>query len=369
MWNSGVENIFYATTTWPNVKLWDNLLSTYLRRNLTDENDILRAFTGIMTNLTLGFPGKFHYGLPELFFDASLLWRPQSYLERRISTSGSVFPSWSWCGWKGKIRSGIGGFGLDHLRSDPVVVGRDQPIFTFSKIIWYKTTFDLSESIPIYNVWHVFRDGTMGSQFDPEKLLPYGWSLHQPEEGTAYYTYHAAPAYTFHYPIPTSYDWGTEPVGVWGSVLRFKTLRVWLTIGEALCFPYDSYDYDSDDDDDDSDESDRFGMHSLRNGENKQVGVIHLNIGTVDDLPVGERCELIMLSDGLARNDPSEIKQYLPELASGMGGEIGDVYEFCHVMWIEWKDGIAYRKAIGRVLCEVFQDDKYGSMGISVLLG
>jgi hypothetical protein len=76
-----------------------------------------------------------------------------------------------------------------------------------------------------------------------------------------------------------------------------------------------------------------------------------------------------MLSDGLARNDPSEIKQYLPEPASGMGGEIGDVYEFCHVMWIEWKDGIAYRKAIGRVLCEVFQDDKYGSMGISVLLG
>lgn len=33
---------------------------------------------------------------------------------------------------------------------------------------------------------------------------------------------------------------------------------------------------------------------------------------------------------------------------------MGETYEFYNVMWISWKDGIAYRNAIGRVPKEVW---------------
>jgi len=44
-------------------------------------------------------------------------------------------------------------------------------------------------------------------------------------------------------------------------------MRVWLTVGEALCFPYN--------DDEEYEGSCRFGMYSLINNESKWVGVLY----------------------------------------------------------------------------------------------
>jgi hypothetical protein len=66
--------------------------------------------------------------------------------------------------------------------------------------------------------------------------------------------------------------------------------------------------------------------------ENKHVGVIHLNFGTGESIAMGERCELIMLSYSLSRNGPDESKIYLPELASDIAREIGEFYNFHHVI-------------------------------------
>ena len=365
-WNSTGKNMTYAYTVWPNVKLWDTTLSTYLERHLTYEEDILRAFAGIMNVLSGGFPGGFHFGLPELFFDAALLWRPYSFLERRTSSTGLALPSWSWCGWKGQIRSGINGFGTEHMRTDPIGEGeRGRHIITFpSKFPWKKTAADKRKLIDVYNLWHIFRDDALPRKFDPAKPLPPGWSVHQFEEGTAYYTHHAAPGYTFYYPIPTTYDWKNVPAEIWGPVLRVITIRVFLHIGNPLCFP-DSEEIEEED-------GDQFGMFSLVDSHDEWVGVLHVNLEPTDDSRIlGERCELIMLSSSLARNNLSDemLTSDLPELAADVGGKIPEWYEFINVMWIERKENIAYRKGIGRVLTKVFKDDEFDPCGRIVLLG
>jgi len=94
----------------------------------------------------------------------------------------------------------------------------------FSGVKWQKTTINLRESEHIYNRWHVFRDSTMPRHFDLTRPLPDGWAIHQPENDEPYYTYHAAPAYSFYYPIPTSYHWSRERTEMWGPVLRCDTL-------------------------------------------------------------------------------------------------------------------------------------------------
>ncbi|KAF6232394.1 hypothetical protein HO173_009499 [Letharia columbiana] len=33
-----------------------------------------------------------------------------------------------------------------------------------------------------------------------------------------------------------------------------------------------------------------------------------------------------------------------------------DLYEFNNVMWIEWENGIAYQKALGRIVRDVWED-------------
>lgn len=158
------------------MKLWDNILQDNLNRHLTYEDDILRAFTGITKILSSGFPGGFHFGLPELFFDAALLWRPRSFLERRTSNTGVALPSWSWCGWKGKISPQINGFGTEHIRNDPIVKERGRQIIIFPwKFPWRKTTVDQRKTTDVYNLWHRFRDDVPPpSRFDPTKPLPPG---------------------------------------------------------------------------------------------------------------------------------------------------------------------------------------------------
>jgi hypothetical protein len=73
---------------------YQDLLQQYMKRNLTRDTDILAAFSGILNSFEEKL-GKSVYGLPELIFDASLLWYGDPYSKRRLG-----HPSWSWCGWK-----------------------------------------------------------------------------------------------------------------------------------------------------------------------------------------------------------------------------------------------------------------------------
>ncbi|KAI0173512.1 heterokaryon incompatibility protein-domain-containing protein [Hypoxylon sp. FL1284] len=69
------------TTNASSNDFFSSFLSQYLMRNMTDQSDILKAFTGVLNSLQPQF-GPSHYGMPTRFLDASLGWRFISHKSR-----------------------------------------------------------------------------------------------------------------------------------------------------------------------------------------------------------------------------------------------------------------------------------------------
>jgi hypothetical protein len=81
------------------MKEWSNLLVLYMYRKMTDPNDSLNAFDGILKALQGElYPFGFHWGIPKAQFNIGLLWMGRVGMRRREG-----FPSWSWCGWEGPL--------------------------------------------------------------------------------------------------------------------------------------------------------------------------------------------------------------------------------------------------------------------------
>ncbi|KAI1113549.1 heterokaryon incompatibility protein-domain-containing protein [Nemania sp. NC0429] len=86
-------------------------LGQYILRNMTDQSDILKAFTGVLNYLQPRF-GPSHWGLPARLVDSSLSWRFTSHKSRNqwytadefhstveLPVRREGFPSWTWAGW------------------------------------------------------------------------------------------------------------------------------------------------------------------------------------------------------------------------------------------------------------------------------
>ena len=101
-----------------------NLVEIYTTRNLTQEADILNAFSGMLSAFTEYFESKTFCGLPIAALDLALLWTPAQSLRVRTipkpasspsspsplpnqgqlsEVSEMTFPTWSWAGWIGEI--------------------------------------------------------------------------------------------------------------------------------------------------------------------------------------------------------------------------------------------------------------------------
>lgn len=78
--------------------IYDSCILNYTCRKLSYADDILNAFAGILSFLSIKLESSMAYGLPCSTFDFSLLWEPVQRLERRHK-----FPSWSWAGWTGAV--------------------------------------------------------------------------------------------------------------------------------------------------------------------------------------------------------------------------------------------------------------------------
>jgi hypothetical protein len=71
------------------------LVTTYLARDLSREQDILNAFEGILKTL-VPVMGNFIFGLPERYLDTAMIWDTEDHLPN-FDRKG--FPSWTWAGW------------------------------------------------------------------------------------------------------------------------------------------------------------------------------------------------------------------------------------------------------------------------------
>ena len=332
----GIER---ADTSWPCLKKWDNLVRSYLERELTYEKDILRAFSGILGALDGSMEG-FHFGLPQQFFDVALLWVPKERLTRREDLGNEVarprFPSWSWAGWKGARANQINGFGLGHERSNLVTDYKPRSRDIFPCVTWFKIDMDTREEVEIPNSYAKHQsEGLEGTV-----SLPLGWSSHLDEDDDQYYYRYgeAPPSQTFWYPIPI--DRRIQPASKhqWGPILRFKTLRGYLQMGNALSQQVDDNTYP---------------LHSLTTEEGEWAGVLY-----VHEHPEGtDWCELVLISGGFAReNEDDEQSSWIPEWTCAERPRSGNFYLFYHVLWIEWQGDIAYRKGLGRIVQGIWDD-------------
>lgn len=94
--------------------LFHSELARYNRKELTYPQDAQAAVSGLLAVYSRTFQGGFLYGLPELLFDAAIGWDSAKEMERRrgatdpshISLGPSALPSWSWLGWTGRFSLG-----------------------------------------------------------------------------------------------------------------------------------------------------------------------------------------------------------------------------------------------------------------------
>ena len=343
------DKIVRADTLWPCLKKWDNLVSSYMRRRLTYEEDILRAFSGILELLSNSMVGGFLFGLPQQFFDAALLWVPKKSLTRREDTkSGTVkiaLPSWSWAGWKGSRKSQINTFGLGHIRSNDFGGYELRTRDIYPCVTWFKTDMETFESVKIPNDYAMFRE----SGLDGTITLPLGWSSYRNKDGSPYYYKYdnAPPEYTFWYPIPTARGVQLASNRQWGPILHCKTFRGYLEMGSPLR---------QQEENNESSNSESFPINSLHTSEGTWAGVIYIHHPVESATGRNQQCELVLISGGFACEALEEQRSWLPEWDYNERPRSGRYYEYYHVLWIEWDGNIAYRKGLGRVVEKVWDD-------------
>jgi hypothetical protein len=86
--------------------------------------------------------------------------------------------------------------------------------------------------------------------------------------------------------------------------------------------------------------------------DNCIVGFLNLSLDTTEEPPEGTAFELVAISVGSL---------------FGRGARSSKVADFCYVLWIGWKDGVAYRRGLGRVLQEAW--DLQATEEINLVLG
>jgi hypothetical protein len=340
---------------WPDLQQYMNLVRNYNDRQLTFPEDVIAGFSGVLSILSDIFVGGFIYGLPEMFFDVALLWQPTSPLERRVSSSKTAkvhLPSWSWIGWRGDIDKDSWASGSAQMVSNPKDNMGPFQYQIKSTCRWSCGDGTTWRKIAITH--YKCLDDRL-QYIMKTKELPDGWSMSLYDSGEPFFCHESMPTRKFYYPVAFGANRGQSKNNT-GHLLSFRTRRIWLNIGDQVL------------------RTGRLvGIHCshrrLLSKYDEPCGVIQLNITPTffrvsKDPWIGLACELIVISSG---STPTSLYTDMEWVRKFGVQEKAEMEEFYNVLWIEWKDGIAYRKALGRVAKYVFngQPEEW----IDVILG
>lgn len=190
---------------WPDLDEYARIALEYSARRVTVVDDTVPAFAGITHVLSRIFPGGFVYGMPLMFLDIALLWRPQASIRRRAVTRPPFLPSWSWMGWwfdGVPVDLNLWKASADYIEDtkwgkDDQTSKRFQPSHAFKirpMITWNLT--DRSATAPVSCNGLQFRD-LRSSRRSSTTSLPPGWSKAGP-----YFKHDSDSGTLFKYPIP-----------------------------------------------------------------------------------------------------------------------------------------------------------------------
>ncbi|KAF2030344.1 HET-domain-containing protein [Setomelanomma holmii] len=364
---------------WPDFYRFARLVCLYNIRDFTFPEDALDAFDGATSVFGPSFTGGLVSGLPQMFFNAALLWQPNWKLERRAcagpDVDHAILPSWSWVGWQGNLHSESWRSGYGYLRRNPDEYSRGFPDIwqpcswrTVSTVKWWH-----SATVDGHRTSIVSTSETKESPDDASIIeqLPPGWSQKWCEVlERLYFTHESDPDQDFWRPVPiNSKDEGHRPddYDSRSRFLRCTTRRGYLRSGCAIrqghvqCRAINLCD-----EDDTWAGATRLNLADTYDPSwtfRKQFGVIPEDgkVGSSEPL-----LELIELSRGKVRDQVTERVSFdewdEPECPRHSG-----LYKFYNVMWVRWENGIAYRRAVGRVVDHIWE--KIATEKIHVTIG
>ena len=341
------KDLAFREPQWPDLEQWASLVRQYNGRKLTFDGDVINAFSGAAAIFQRQFNGGLLWGIPEMFFDHCIIWMPGRTLRRRRldsdSSSASKLPSWSWVAWEGAISLQGYSVSLNQSPYNDPGHGEIQPM-----VEWYKSKTSSALASIRFPVKNTFHSIVSAHRDKEQEACPDGWTKTTTPQGNSYYTNDLVPSIKFRLPIPLfNHDIASMPDNE-SRFLFFKAQHVWFLVEQDVRTP------------------DWPGRYvKLCDPLGNWAGSFIPHTPTSDPFSTGESCELLALS--LATVDTASATYYRLDTALLPPSKDLKVYKFYYVMWIEREDGIAYRKAIGMVDKDIW--DQQNPTTIDVVLG
>ncbi|KAJ4988973.1 heterokaryon incompatibility protein [Stagonosporopsis vannaccii] len=310
---------------------WGLLVQDYSRRLLSFEDDIVRAFAGATSIMSSRFPGGMLHGLPVFYFDIAMLWRPDARVLRRYGQ-----PSWSWMGWKGSIQCQnrwhphFAGLYVDTGNSSDWLAMA--PLRAVAKYTCTTPNGAASLDTAGFNDFYkyqAFRDHT-------NRLLPPGWNLHYHPEGHFYTKDDVCGGESpYGYPLPTP-DPSDSHLGVLTSPILLCTAPVaTMSVDTSFNGSPDS----------------RIVQAHVYNQHGRAGLILSGAAGSLSDFVAGGECQLVAISEAQVEHPSRMMVWYWEQCGQNMeeAARVSDTLSsnFYNVLWIQWEDGVAYRKALG----------------------
>ncbi|KAM0257446.1 hypothetical protein ACHAQJ_004393 [Trichoderma viride] len=334
--------------------LW-NMIGAYNMRDLTYPEDALSGFAGILSSFGINFDGGFISGLPAAMFYIAILWQTRDPLTRRRAKGSGAnvcLPSWSWIGWKGTLSPIAMHPSLDFVK---VRASREGARY-FDRITplvqWHWRQSLSASEIPIPNTWSEYRKKyALETQKSP---CPSGWTRYSVDTETQtgrftfpppeldnspkhFYKHSSEPESEFWYPVPMPDPLQIPKSHVDAPFISCRTKRAFVYGSEVITPQYVKGSR----------------VISLRDKTAAWIGAIRLQEDSLDNgrSLAGQKIELVEVALGRVPSDARQRLQYqvLDEWDHEERPKDNDMYEYYYVLWIEWIDGVAYRKALGRV--------------------
>ncbi|PYH49326.1 HET domain-containing protein [Aspergillus saccharolyticus JOP 1030-1] len=318
--------------TWPSLKQLAHIVMLYNKRNLTLDDDIVAAFEGIARIMQQGFHTGFHFGLPELFFDAALLWeadkRSPEPLKQRNPRELEL-PSWSWMNAKGSLFLDLWlCFGNDFYKDI-----RDSSVrYELKPLIRWKTT--------IAGTTTALPKVTRSPTFQDQSRMPRGWTAHSRSKGSTQVYVHSSSSEMYPYPFPVADTTAKQHMDTveYSPSLHFTADRAWLHKAEAVTV-HPSLRHRM------------TGAYSLRDHEGKWIGALSSDRTTSEEDEQGQ-CEFISISKARVRGETHFALWEWDLDEHPSGDQAQPDCSFYNVMWIRREEGRCFRKGIARVLAD-----------------
>jgi hypothetical protein len=372
----------YYLNRWPDIRLYNRSVEEFASRDLTFQQDAIDAISGLVSVLSSSFKGGFVCGIPVLFLDAALLW-DGDHLRRRVFTPGgdeTILPSWSWVSWKGEIFIDTSVFNYlchcptnkHHLKilypeppRDPgkesasekedrnMAIASDPEWHpeTESIVDWYSADREMSYNKPLNPSFQKYKACDRQSQ---EKVE--GWRALHCGKGTCF-VHDCDPKAHFRYPMPMRSLAEPPSPHERSPYLYCKTKRGLFQLGKHLYG------------------SNRPSKDVVSASSNRYVDVVyipsaeesHYDQGKVDPKAVYEFVAISAGSQNLWNGRPATDYTSATRMIGFPELRQKTVHCFINVLMIGWKDGVAYRKGIGRIHRNVWERE--ATEEIDLLLG